>query len=427
MPTPPNQSVKIRRVFYIPGYDPHPPRRYRELYRVESAKQGDISGYSVAVENVKARQDVWATTARMDGAQVRTGFEVLEWHDIVQDTMDRSIVGTYAQLVQVAFAYLATGTLRRLTWLRVGPILAGFYPVLMLLGQLLLAMIAGKVAAGVVTGTLSLGVGATVGLVIDNPTDGIVWGWIDWLIGWAVFAAVLVPILRWFKAKDRNLFAYYLMHDLAYTVQRNGAYPEELDERISQFARRIAAALASPADEVVIVGHSSGAQLAVSAVARLVRDEMLPANGPALSLLTLGQAIPMVSFLPKADVLRRDLHDLAAEDRITWVDVSAPGDGCSFALCDPVSVTGVAPEGQRWPLVLSAAYSKTLSPDRWAELKGKYFRLHFQYLCAFDRPGDYDYFRITAGPITLGERFAGRKPSMNRIDVPASRFRSMAA
>jgi len=418
----------MRRVFYIPGYDPHPSRRYRELYRVESAKQGEISGYEVDLENVKGRQDVWATTAYIDGNQVRSGFEVLEWHDIVKDTMDRSIIGTYAQLVQVAFAYLASGTLRRLTWLRLGPILAGFYPVLMLLGQLVLAMIAGKVAAAVVTGALTQGVSATIGWVVDNPTGGAVWGWIDWLVGWMVFAAVLVPILRWFKAKDRNLFAYYLMHDLAYTVQRNGAYPEELDARISQFARRIASALASPADEVVIVGHSSGAQLAVSAVARLVRDGMLPANGPALSVLTLGQAIPMLSFLPKADALRRDLHDLASESRITWVDVSAPGDGCSFALCDPVSVTGVAPEGgQRWPLVLSAAYTKTLSPERWAELKHKYFRLHFQYLCAFDRPGDFDYFRITAGPITLGERFAGRKPSMNRIDVPASRFRSMAA
>ena len=40
------QSFK-RKVFYIPGYDPIHPRRYRELYRTESAAQGAISGYDI--------------------------------------------------------------------------------------------------------------------------------------------------------------------------------------------------------------------------------------------------------------------------------------------------------------------------------------------------------------------------------------------
>jgi hypothetical protein len=47
--------------------------------------------------------------------------------------------------------------------------------------------------------------------------------------------------------------------------------------------------------------------------------------------------------------------------QVAWVDVTAPGDGCAFALCDPVAVSGVAGPGKRWPLVLSAAFSKTLS------------------------------------------------------------------
>ncbi|MEM9349534.1 MAG: hypothetical protein AAGA47_04685, partial [Pseudomonadota bacterium] len=63
----------------------------------------------------------------------------------------------------------------------------------------------------------------------------------------------------------------------------------------------------------------------------------------------------------------------------------------------------------------------------WDELKRRYFRLHFQYLCAFDRPKDYDYFQITAGPLTLGARYADRKPSKSRIDVAASKFTSVAA
>ena len=110
---------------------------------------------------------------------------------------------------------------------------------------------------------------------------------------------------------------------------------------------------------------------------------------------------------------------------MTWVDVTAPGDGCSFALCDPVAVSGVAGPGKRWPLVISAAFTQTLSPARWRALRWRFFRLHFQYLCAFDRPGDYDYFRITAGPLTLSQRFHGRAPSASRIERPVNGHVSM--
>jgi len=136
--------------------------------------------------------------------------------------------------------------------------------------------------------------------------------------------------------------------------------------------------------------------------------------------------MPMVSFLPRATRLRADLHYLAARDEVTWVDVTAPGDGCAFALCDPVAVTGVSPAGKKWPLVVSAAFTRTLSPERWRELRWKFFRLHFQYLCAFDRPGHYDYFQITAGPMTLADRYRGRKPSGSRIETPLSGYRTMA-
>ena len=67
------------------------------------------------------------------------------------------------------------------------------------------------------------------------------------------------------------------------------------------------------------------------------------------------------------------------------------------------------------PLVLSAAFTRTLSPEKQKALRHRWFRLHFQYLCAFDRPGDYDYFAITAGPLRLGQRFAGRSHSPGRI------------
>jgi hypothetical protein len=236
-------------------------------------------------------------------------------------------------------------------------------------------------------------------------------------------------VLRGFRRIDNRLYAYYLMHDYAYTARWRGAYPAELEARMAKFGTRIAEALQGDADEVLVVGHSSGAHLGVSILADLIRAGRVPEGGPVLSLMTLGQVVPMVSFLPRAGRLRADLHYLSARSELAWVDVTAPGDGCAFALCDPVAVTGVAPEAQRWPLVISAAFTRTLLPETWKRLRWRFFRLHFQYLCAFDGigggPGDYDYFRITAGPLTLGQRFAERAPSKSRIVAPASRYRSL--
>jgi hypothetical protein len=394
------QQVRKRRVFYIPGYDPIHPRRYRELYRKEGAAQAAILGYQIGLKPKTTKGPYgWHVSAVIGDAAVEADVEVLVWSDIVRDSMDQGIVATYLQLVRTAWAYIGSGALWRLMRLRQGPVIAALYPVVFLLVQLMLAL-AVAVALG--------------------------WA-VSWLHPWLAVVGLLVvpPILMWFRKKDGKFFAYYLMHDYAYSARSLGENPPELEERMAEFTRTIRAALDSDVDEVLVVGHSSGAHLAVSILSDLIRGG-LPVSGPDLNLLTLGQVVPMVSFLPKAWRLRADLAFLSEREEIAWVDVTAPGDGCAFALCDPVSVSGVAGPGKRWPLVFSAAFTQTLQPETWAKLKRRYFRLHFQYLCAFDRPGDYDYFQITAGPLTLRSRYDGRSASKSRIDRAVSKYVSVA-
>lgn len=409
MSSPAIQDVKRRRVFYIPGYDPIHPRRYRELYRAESKAQADISGHEI---NLIGRQGGasygWQVTGRIDGGETEAEFDVLVWSDIVRGSMDLGILRTYALMARTAWIYTASGALGRLMRLRKGPVIAALYPVGMLILQGLVALGAGALAAGVVSLALA-GLGQ--------------WAWIG---GLAVGMPLAVALLRWFRRIDNKLYVYYLMHDYAYSAASRGANTPDLEARMAVFADQVAEALETDVDEVLVVGHSSGAHLGVSILADLVRQGRVPEQGPKLGFLTLGQVVPMVSFLPNAHRLRRDLHDLSASEALTWVDVTAPGDGCAFALCDPVSVSGVAPEGKRWPLVISAAFSQTLSPERWKTLRWRFFRLHFQYLCAFDRPGDYDYFSITAGPLSLASRFKDRRPSKSRIDASVSKHTSMA-
>lgn len=424
MATTNQQQVRRRRVFYIPGYDPIHPRRYRELYRKESALQAGISDYHIDMKP-KASGDGpygWHVRGQIEGDATQADIDVLVWSDIVRDSMSNTITATYLQLIRTAWTYITSGTLRRLMWLRKGPVIAALYPVAMLLGQLLLAALAFWAVA------------SAVGWLGDQ-VERLIWGArtvtpFDYLIsGLAMLAglASAVGVLRWFKAHDGKFYAYYLMHDYSYSARLRGTNSPELEVRIKEFTDLVANALTDDVDEVLVVGHSSGAHVGVSVLADLIRAGRAPTNGPALGFLSLGQVVPMVSFLPDAYRLRADLRYLCARDELAWIDVSAPGDGCAFALCDPVEVTGVAPVDKKWPLVLSAAFTQTLSPERWAALRWRFFRLHFQYMCAFDQPGDYDYFRITAGPQTLATRFADRPPSQSRIDIRASKYTSVRA
>lgn len=398
-------KVFRRKVFYIPGYDPFHPRRYRELYRKEGADQARISGYALTMRPKTTKGPYgWHVSGEIEGGRAEADVEVLVWSDIVKDSMAQGIGATYLQLVRTAWAYIGSGALFRLMRLRKGPVIAALYPIVMLSAQAL---------AVIVLAGLMAGLGAWL-----LPVWGL-WG------GLAVGLVAGGFLLRWFRKQDHRFFAYYLMHDYAYSAQDGGANPPPLEARMSDFGKSIRAALETDADEVLVVGHSSGAHLGVSILADLIRQG-LPEPRPVLSFLSLGHVVPMVSFLPKAQRLRADLAYLSAREELTWVDVTAPGDGCAFALCDPVAVTGVAPEGKCWPLVFSAAFTQTLSPARWKELRWRFFRLHFQYLCAFDRPGDYDYFRITAGPVTLGDRYRHRAPSKTRIERPVNRYTSTA-
>lgn len=411
--------VSRRMVFYIPGFDPAPPRRYRELYRKEAKAQAAISGYAI---DLGARQGTggfgWSATAIMDAKEVRAEFEVLVWSDIVRASMGGGVISTYFQLLRTAWIYVSTGALFRLMRLRKGPVIAALYPIVVLLAELGLAGFTGWLAASLCAWGLHGLSAALYGPSLFGP-------WFDQIIYVSLVAGLgaTLFVLHWFKTHDGRIFAYYLMHDYAFTAQLRGAYPPDLEARLALFRGAIAEALQGDYDEVLVIGHSSGAHLAVSVLADVLRQGR--ADVP-LGFLSLGQVVPMMSFLPDARRLRDDLHFLSAHNALTWVDVTAPGDGCAFALCDPVAVTGVAAQGKKWPLVISAAFTQTLSAHRWKAMRWRFFRLHFQYLCAFDLPGDYDYFRITAGPRTLALRFKDRAPSKSRIETPTSAYTSRA-
>ncbi|MDG1737143.1 MAG: hypothetical protein P8L68_17540 [Paracoccaceae bacterium] len=179
------QIVKKRRVFYIPGYDPFHPRRYRELYRKESKAQAEVSGYDITQSAKQGGGTYgWHVSSSIEGHSVETDIDVLVWSDLVQDSMSKGITATYLQLAKTAWLYISTGALGRLTRLRKGPIIAALYPIGFLLLQLVVSLL---IAWG-------------VGTVLTSIHPALAWGGL--IVFW--------PILEWFRRKDNKLFTYYL-------------------------------------------------------------------------------------------------------------------------------------------------------------------------------------------------------------------------
>ena len=204
-----DQQVKTRRVFYIPGYDPFHPRRYRELYRTESTMQADISGYEIGQTAKQGKGPYgWHVDATIDGQRVETEIEVLYWADLVKTSMNMGIAATYAVLARTAWAYIGSGALWRLMRLRKGPVIAALYPVGFLLLQAFIAWL------------VAYSIAQAAQLIVPN-TFGLI-------LGWGVGVAGAYGILEIFRRYDNKFFAYYLMHDYAYSARTKGANPPRI-------------------------------------------------------------------------------------------------------------------------------------------------------------------------------------------------------
>ena len=160
-------------------------------------------------------------------------------------------------------------------------------------------------------------------------------------------------------------------------------------------------------DEILIVGHSVGATLAIGLLARLLerQPDLNGDRNPRISLLSLGHCLPLLSALSPAQALRDDLQRVA-NSAVDWLDITAPIDWAAFPGVDPVTAAGLPAVAAGWhPKLLSPRFHKLFSPEAYARLKRSRFQVHLQYLMASERPGAYDYFAITAGAQRLRDRF----------------------
>jgi hypothetical protein len=378
--------VRRRHVIYVPGYDPRGMAEYFRLFRTEYARfrklydlQGEMSRPRTSDDRFSAS---WDIKTEGDGWSVETTYEFLRWEDIVRRDFTRPVWWKIPRALGVLTAMFTTGAYIRFA--RAGWRFAIFllYPFLVLLSLLLLSTLAGVAAARIATTVIAL------------PTATA-------LIGLAAGVASLLALLRW---TERYTYMLYLFDDHVSTHQFGDGERPDWDERFEIFAGYLVeAAKAAAVDEIVVVGHSSGSFIAVDIVARaLARDPDLGRHGVDVAVLTVGANLPIVGFNPNAGWFRQRLHQLAIEPDVRWIEYQSRKDAMNFYPFDPIAGHGIdVGTERRNPTIVQVVFRHIILPESYPRFQWRFFRVHFQFVMANERPAAYDFFMIACGPFPL--------------------------
>ena len=381
--------VRRRAVFFISGFDPKGAAHYHRAYRTEAPRQGTTNGWQYEVGPREKRGEQvqgWGVKASLppDGgspvAEVAVDMEFLVWDDIVRSQWPKGWWGVLAGSVSAYWSAISSGLALVRVWSQSRrTLLALAYPALFWL----------------LTTLLALGVGAWLGQSVG-------WGW---GAGWAL--AVLALAYR----IEQTLHTSWLLRIYRFADRWARGRLPLLDQRLDVMAQRVAQRLlhgnadGQLDDEVLVVGYSVGSMLAADVLARVSQAcQGSPQAMQRLSVLTLAQCMPLLGLMPAAGQYRKVLS-AAREAGATWVDVSAPSDWGSFALIDPFAICLGADERgtERRHAFVSPRFHLLFEPAEYQLLKNDKRRLHLQYIRSAPLPGGYDYFQITAGPLSLWE------------------------
>jgi hypothetical protein len=222
----------------------------------------------------------------------------------------------------------------------------------------------------------------------------------------AVFVAALGTMLKY---TENQTYLLYLLSDTIWTWEFSHRRRPEWDQRIDRFAQHLAnVARSSDAEEIVVVGHSSGSFLGAEILARALKlDPDLGRHGPRIVLLTIGGNFPIVGFHAASKDFRDHLRLLAIEPSIDWIDCQSRKDVMNFFPFDPIAGHGIdVGASRRNPTIVPVRFREIIKPEHYNVFRWKFFRVHFQFVMANERPHAYDFFMIVCGPIPLTERMA---------------------
>ena len=402
--------VRHRHIIYIQGYDPRGLAQYYRMFRTELRKFGRLYQLSATMSRPKVAGGdeiaSWTIETKADDWQTRTDYDFLRFEDFIQRDLAAPIWRTVFQAVWIYWRLMFSGTIARFAkanW-RFATFIT--YPHLVLLLE---AVCAAGVAFVFKKGLDALGIPAPLSIAAAT----------------AIFVALLGTVLKYTESRT---YVLYLLSDTIWTWEFSHRQRPEWDQRIDRFAQHLVkVARESDAEEIVVVGHSSGSFLGTEILARALRlDPALGRHGSRVVLLTIGGNFPIVGFHSVSKDFRDHLRQLAIEPSIDWIDCQARKDVMNFYQFDPIAGHGIdVGASRRNPVIVPVRFRDIVKPEHYNSFRWQFFRVHFQFVMANERPDAYDFFMIVCGPAPLKERTAA--PDAARaiaVGDPATRERA---
>jgi hypothetical protein len=383
--------VQHRHIIYVQGYDPRGLAQYYRMFRTELRKFGRLYQLAATVSRpqVAANGETasWTIETKAGDWQTRTSYDFLRWEDLIQRDLAAPIWRTVFHAMWIYWRLVFGGTIARFWqahW-RFATFIS--YPHFLLFLEALFSF---GIAYGFARGLEALGIPNVFSIAAAA----------------AVFVAVLGSTLKY---TENQTYLLYLLSDTIWTWEFSHRQRPEWDARIDRFAQYLAdVARTSDAAEIVVVGHSSGSFLGAEILARALKlDPNLGRHGPRVVLLTIGGNFPIVGFHAASKDFRDHLRELAVEPSIDWIDGQSRKDVMNFYPFDPITGHGIdLGAARRNPTIVPVRFREIIKPEHYRLFRWKFFRVHFQFVMANERPHAYDFFMIVCGPIPLSERMA---------------------
>ncbi len=158
-------------------------------------------------------------------------------------------------------------------------------------------------------------------------------------------------------------------------------------------------------DEIILVGHSTGGGLILDIAARSLKADPELAQRAEISLLTLGSTALKFGLHPAATAYRSKVQTLVDETLLGWAEFQCLIDVINFYNTNPVEAMALKQREQTgssaFPIVRRIHLSKMMSRAAYERIRGRFFRIHYQFILANTREYYYDFFRICFGPLPI--------------------------
>ncbi len=372
--------IRRRHVYHLAGYDPvdcgaqfRRFARQLDVFKRTWTIEATLSQLERSSDRTRAG---WTVNARGADWQVEAVHETLLWDDIVQADFARP---TAIRLWKAAVAYvdfIGTGTMFRYFRANHRYVIFFFVPLV----QIVLFAAVAWFCARLLLGFLPLtGLG-------------------EIMVGLCVGALVFIGLLQW---PGRRWRVEQMLDDWIFAREYLYGWRSDMDKRLDCFTQAIAArARERGLDEIVLVGHSLGAMLALDVLDRaLSQDGEFGRHGAAVCVLTVGATIPKFALHPAARRLREVSARIAAAPSIFWAEYQARDDIISFYKFDPVALLRVGERLTGNPVIRRVQVHQMLTPQSLSRYRRNYLRLHYQPVMANDQRAPYDYFLMVCGPV----------------------------